>query len=133
MASIEWRPEFATGIADVDHEHRELIGWINQTLAAAGQTSVAPGLVSDLLGDVFARISAHFALEERVMTTRRYDQLAEHKRDHEALLDDIRDIMDDLEAAGGAVEDRFSNRLSEWFGEHFRTHDARFHHHMPGA
>ncbi|MCC7257225.1 MAG: hemerythrin family protein [Gammaproteobacteria bacterium] len=133
MASVEWRPEFATGIADVDHEHRELIGWINQTLAAAGDTAGDPGKVGDLLGEVFARISAHFALEEHIMSARRYDQFAEHKRDHEHLLDDIRDIMDDVEAAGGPVEERFSARLSEWFGAQFRTHDARFHQRMPGA
>ncbi len=130
MASIEWRPEFATGIQDVDHEHRELIGWINQTLAASSQPATPPGQIGDLLGEIFARISAHFALEEHVMSSRRYDQYAEHKRDHEGLLDDIRDIMDDLEAAG-RVEERFSTRLTEWFGVHFRTHDARFHHQMP--
>jgi len=133
MTRVEWRAEFATGIADVDHEHQELIGWINQALAASAQSGAAQSTVADLLGEIFAKISAHFALEERVMKNRHYDQFAEHKRDHEQLLDDIREIMDDYEAGTGMVEDRFANRLSEWFGVHFRTHDARFHHHLPSS
>jgi hemerythrin len=56
-----------------------------------------------------------------------YDERAEHKRDHERLLDDIRDMMDDV-ASGAAFEpELFTACLSSWFSEHFRTYDARFH------
>jgi len=133
MTSIEWRPEFAIGIAGIDHEHEELIGWIGQTLAASAGAGGDREAVVDLLGEVFAKVSAHFALEERVMKDRRYDQLREHKQDHELLLDDIRDIMDDYEAGSDSVEERFATRLSEWFGAHFRTHDARFHRSLPAG
>jgi hemerythrin len=133
MTRIEWRPEFSIGIADVDYEHQELIAWINRTLVASLDAAGDRSTVTDLLGEVFAKVSAHFALEERVMRDQGYDQLAEHKRDHELLLDDIRDIMDDFESGSDLVEERFATRLSEWFGLHFRTHDARFHHRMSGA
>jgi hemerythrin len=131
MAGLEWRAEFATGVADVDHEHRDLIAWIDRTLAAAAAGPRAA--VADHLGEIFARISAHFALEERVMSARSYDQLAEHKRDHETLLEDIREIMDAYEQGDRTLEERFAERLSDWFGVHFRTHDARFHHALPPA
>lgn len=131
MTRIDWRPEFSTGIADIDHEHQELVEWINRALAASAAAGADVATVSDLLGEIFAKISAHFALEERVMKTRGYDQLASHKQDHELLLDDIRDIMDEYEEGGGMAADRFAERLGEWFGTHFRTHDARFHHAMP--
>ena len=129
MTSIEWRPEFATGIADVDHEHRVLIDWINRALVMRdGREDTNVGGV---LGEIFAKISAHFALEERVMLSRDYDQLGEHKADHERLLDEIREIMDDHEA--GLAGERFAARLTDWFSVHFRTHDARFHSAMPAA
>ena len=128
MSGIEWRPEFSIGIAEVDHEHQELIGWINRTLAAMGQPADAGPVVAGLLGEIFAKISAHFALEERVMRERQYDQFPEHKHDHEQLLDDIRDIMDDYEAGdAGVAGETLPARLTDWFGQHFRAHDARFH------
>ena len=54
---------------------------------------------------------------------------AEHKEDHEILLDDLRDIMDQVEDDGTYNEDQRSKDLSDWFAEHFRTHDARLHGH----
>lgn len=127
MTYIEWRPSFATGIPDVDHEHQEMIEWINRTLAACGQAGGARDAVTDLLGEIYARISAHFALEEQVMKSRHYDQFAEHKRDHERLLDEIRDMMDEHEAGSHVIEERLASSLAPWFSEHFRLQDARFH------
>jgi hemerythrin-like metal-binding protein len=133
MTTIEWRPEFATGIPEVDHEHRELIGWIDRTLALSGDPTAAKSAVIGMLGEIYAKISAHFALEERVMRDRHYDRFNDHKADHERLLDDIRGIMDHVEGGGSVVEEYFATRLTEWFGLHFRTHDARFHKALPPA
>jgi hemerythrin len=124
---IAWRPEFETGIPDVDHEHRELVALINQ-LHAALEAGASKDEVSKFLGEVFARISAHFALEETIMRKHRYDEYAEHKADHEKLLDDIRDIMD-AHAANACFDyrDALGTAVRDWFVEHFRTKDARLH------
>ena len=126
MTLLHWQDNFAIGIAEVDHEHRELIGLINALHDALG-TERAGERVEAFLGDIFADISAHFALEERVMRERRYDALTEHKADHARLLDQLCDMMD-MQAAGAALDDaQFGRDLAEWFAGHFRTHDARFH------
>lgn len=127
MALIEWKEEFNTGVAEVDHEHRHLIDLINR-LDERLRHEDSDTTVVEFLGEIFARISAHFALEEKVMRDRRYDAYDEHKADHERLLDVIRDIMDDYET--GAYDDvagTLSEHLERWFGEHFKTMDARLH------
>ena len=97
MALVEWKAEYKIGIPAVDYEHRGLIDLINNLHAdLSGKPEKAEVLAC--LGEIYARISAHFALEERVMRERRYDQYADHKEDHERLLDEIRDIMDRCEA-----------------------------------
>ena len=125
MALIEWKDEFTTGIAALDHEHRELIGLINglyDRLASTGSKHS----VGTFLGEIYAKISAHFALEERMMRERRYKEYADHKADHERLLDEIRDIMDRHEAESYfTTEDALAHALKTWFVEHFRTKDAR--------
>jgi len=127
MALIEWRREFETGIADVDYEHRELIGLINE-LHGTMQSGADRATVAEFLGEVFARISAHFALEETVMRRERYDEYEAHKTEHETLLDEMRDIMDahDQNTESG-YEDALSSALSGWFVNHFKTKDARMH------
>ena len=61
------------------------------------------------------------------MRKKKYDHYLEHKTDHEKLLDDIRDIMDDYEDGIMPSEEELSQRLNSWFSVHFRTQDARLH------
>ena len=83
--------------------------------------------VEEFLGEIYARISAHFALEENVMREQHYDQYSAHKADHERLLDEIRDIMDGHYEMETSDKDRFAERLKSWFVNHFKTQDARLH------
>jgi hemerythrin-like metal-binding protein len=127
MALIEWQEKFRIGIPSVDYEHQEMIALLNElyTGLAAGAGSEE---IMGFLGEVYARISAHFALEEKVMKESRYDRLSEHKADHEDLLDQIRDIMDDYELGeGGQSVEGLGKRMEAWFANHFATHDARLH------
>lgn len=125
MALIEWRKEFETGVVDVDHEHRELVDLINALHGEIGK-GAAKERIREFLGEVFARIAAHFALEESIMRKHAYDEYAAHKAEHEKLLDEIRDIMDeaeDTEAYGEAL----AATVRDWFVNHFKSKDARLH------
>jgi len=127
MALIEWRKEFETGITDVDHEHKELVDIINQL-----HEHIARGAdrshVTKFLGEVFAKIAAHFALEESIMRKHAYDEYEAHKAEHERLLDEIRDIMDaQQDNPSSAYGDSLSSTVRDWFVNHFKSKDARLH------
>ena len=110
MTLIEWKDEFNLGIEEVDSEHRILVELINALheamLAGAGRSDVVEGI-----SQIYAIVSGHF----------------EHKEDHEVLLDDLREILEQVRSGGGYAEDRLSADLQYWFSDHFRTHDARLH------
>ena len=129
MALIEWRDEFSVGVPDVDYEHQKLISLIND-LHGAMSSDDSDVTVMDFLGEIYAHVSAHFALEEKIMRERKYDQYAEHKADHEVLLDELRDIMDDYEENAWFSDDAFANAVGNWFSEHFKNRDARLHKHL---
>ena len=101
---------------------------LDELAAADASCEHGEGLsIEAFFGDLFRGISAHFALEERFMLERRYDQLAQHKADHERLLDEIRDLMDRYEDDRSFDEQELARRLSAWFAVHFGSHDARLH------
>ena len=111
MGLLHWEKRYSVGVEAVDHEHRELVDLINRLYEEA-RSKGSKVAVLGFFGDLFKSISAHFALEERIMRERAYDQLLQHKDDHERLLD----------------EQLLSQRLDAWFSRHFETHDARLHH-----
>ncbi len=127
MALIEWKTDYEIGIPSVDFEHRELIELINDLHASLADRPPRDA-VATFLAEIFTQISAHFALEESEMRAMKYDQYADHKASHEALLDDLRDIMDEVDADdAGRYEHELSDRLERWFTVHFSTFDARLH------
>jgi len=126
MSLIEWKPEFSVGNAAVDHEHRELIQLINSVHAAisggADRDRMAAGL-----GEFYAQIAAHFALEEKIMRDAGYADFGPHKADHESLLDQLADIIHAVERDNKLDDQDLSSRLNRWFTEHFGSHDAKLH------
>lgn len=129
MTLIVWKEEFSVGVESVDTEHREMIALINE-LDDAMQHDADCSTVVRTLGEIYARISAHFALEEKIMRDAAYAGLAAHKADHEQLLDHLLDTIDGVEDAGGYDREALSDRLDRWFSDHFRTHDAELHRHI---
>lgn len=127
MTLVQWRDEFRTGIASVDYEHEVLIQILND-LHARLAGSVEKQAVANFLGEINAKISAHFALEEKIMRDCGYDQYTDHKADHERLLDGIRDIMDDFDRGDYLdYDEALAAHLRDWFTQHFKTRDARLH------
>jgi hemerythrin len=127
MGLLHWEKRYSVGIDAVDHEHRELVDLINRLYAEASARGSKVAVLG-FFGDLFKVISAHFALEEQVMRERGYDHLVPHKNDHERLLDEIRDIMEDYEVTDLFDNQLLAQRLDAWFSRHFETHDARLHH-----
>lgn len=126
MSLLAWRSEFSVGVPAVDFEHREMIELINEMHDGLGGEAT-PAEIADFLGEVYAKIGSHFALEERVMRERGYDDYVGHKADHARLLEEIREIMDEVELEGVFDDQTLAQRLQAWFGDHFRTKDARLH------
>ncbi|MDZ7840543.1 MAG: bacteriohemerythrin [Gammaproteobacteria bacterium] len=126
MALIEWKDAYSVGVPAVDEEHREMIDLINTLYGNMRSDGQDPDVMA-FLGEIYARIAAHFALEELLMQRHEYDEYREHKLDHEHLLEEIRNIMDDYEDGRVLDDDDLANRLDAWFSEHFRTRDARLH------
>ena len=129
MGLIDWKEEFSIGVPAVDFEHQQLVELINDGYAQY-ESNESEFSIDDFLGEIFTKISSHFALEESEMAHRQYDHYEEHKQDHERLLDQIRDVMDAYDDEGSFDKEALGNYLAKWFTGHFKTQDARFHGHL---
>ena len=126
MAMLEWKQEYSVGNAAIDHEHKHMIEQINQ-LYEQLVNPMDTVAVEAMLGDIQADISAHFALEELLMREAGYAEYEGHKEDHEDLLDQIHDLMFSFAEDPDGGKELLMNKLSDWFGHHFASFDARLH------
>jgi hemerythrin-like metal-binding protein len=127
MPLLYWKDEYETGIQTVDHEHRALIDVIN-LLGEKLDNRRGRVEIYETLGEIRTLIAAHFAMEEHIMRDLHFGEYAEHKADHDRLLQEIDQIVRDVEA-GGEVDQRLNlgERVGRWFGRHFESFDARLH------
>ena len=130
MTLLAWKPEFSVGVESVDFEHRQMIRLINEIYEEMKERSDTDSVLQ-FLGDIHTAIAAHFALEERIMRDADYEEYADHKEDHEELLDQIRDLMDEFRSDPESGFTLLQERLGDWFEKHFATFDARLHGKLP--
>jgi hemerythrin-like metal-binding protein len=126
MALIEWREEFSLGVPDIDHEHRELIEMVRGVFDCIASRRPRDETEA-LMGDLYAAISGHFALEEDIMRRADYAEYGAHKTDHERLLDVLLELIDEIASGAEVDEEGFGSRINEWFARHFGSFDARLH------
>ena len=124
-STLKWDDSFLIGIDELDYEHKALIDDINQLhekLARHDEKSE----IEICLGDIFARMQAHFALEEHVMKERGYEFFDEHKREHDALLDTYTEHMvhflNDTDISSSA---HIENSLKHWILDHILVSDKK--------
>ena len=126
MSVLHWRSEFSVGIEIVDHDHEELISRIRSRQRVLEDCADTVKIVA-ILEEIYKEIAEHFALEEKLMEQLRYPAIADHKEDHETLLEELRDIMVGVEDEGVLDEVQLTDDLDRWFSDHFRVHDAKLH------
>ena len=122
---IKWDDSFLIGIEELDYEHRELIKYANRLHEELAK-HVEKSAIEKCLGDIHARMGAHFALEERVMKEREYEFFDEHKREHEALLDDYTEyITRFLNSPDNSHSFPIEEILRRWIKNHILTSDKK--------
>jgi hemerythrin-like metal-binding protein len=131
MSLLEWKSEFSVGIESMDFEHRKMIGMINEIYDELTQHRDAES-IEQFLGDIHAAISAHFALEERMMRNAGFGDYEAHKDDHEELLDQIRDMMEEFRVDSETGFGMLKENLADWFEAHFASFDAHLHGQLGG-
>jgi len=126
MNALDWRDEFSIGDRVVDDDHRKLIRMLRRRQQDL-ETRSDPDEIVAILREIVAEIASHFDAEEVEMQQSRYPGLADHKGDHDTLLDELREIMLAVQDDGILDHAQLTDDLDRWFSDHFRTHDARLH------
>lgn len=92
MTSARWTSDLATGNAEIDREHQELIEIIDQLKAAASGGDQKARL-SNALDSFRGHVLDHFPSEEREMEAAGYPHIGKHRAAHATLTDQVVELV----------------------------------------
>ncbi|MGA3371229.1 MAG: bacteriohemerythrin [Terracidiphilus sp.] len=125
MPWISWEPELSVGVKELDDDHRELIGMLNEIHATANGRQ-NQGL-SDLVERVVASAKAHFAHEERLLDEAGYPEADAHYKEHDRMIAKALSVQAAFRCGSPcALSQEFFDFLRDWLIHHIRECDKSY-------
>jgi len=129
MPRFIWEKSYETGIAEIDAQHRKLVGIINE-LSDAMMNKKGHTIVPKVLEELVDYIQLHFTTEEEIMRNTKYPALGEHCQEHlmmtTKVLEFKRNYSKDHEIKVGDI----LTFLCNWLKEHIVVSDMKLREHI---
>jgi hemerythrin len=124
---VMWTPSLATGIADVDNQHRELFERANHFLEALREPDRRQ-TIAEALAYLASYARFHFAEEEAHMVRLGYPDVDAHRVEHREYAARLEALQTHFENEGdsAAVYLAIDSMLRTWLVDHIGRVDKRF-------
>ena len=121
---IVWDQSFETNITEVDTQHRRLVEIMNTLADGIGRATMND--LQEILSQLKDYAQYHFRTEETIMEASGYADLAEHRDEHLAFVDQLQLFdLDVILASEGLAWDMY-HFLSGWLTSHILVVDKKF-------
>lgn len=122
MPLFIWKPSYELGIPEIDLDHRQLVGLINELYEAMKQGQ-GYELMNQILDRLIDYVGKHFAAEEGFMRAAHYPGMFDHEKEHQQFRASILE-MDMRRRAGNAPPSiELLTYLKNWLSNHVTTVD----------
>ena len=122
--SVGWSSELATGVAEIDNQHKEIFSRVDR-LSAACSEGKGKEEVLRLLQFLEEYVKEHFAAEERLQLRNAYPEYAEHKSQHMRFISDVARLKEAFKAEGATLSlvIMTNETLVSWLVQHIAKTD----------
>lgn len=125
MESINWRDEFSVGVAEMDQQHKKLLGMINR-LIAEQKVLTDPKTIANLLTEMIDYADEHFRAEEFLMAEYAYDRKNEQEAQHKAFIEKTQSFCSASNIGPNILSGALLDYLGTWLVGHILTEDMHY-------
>ena len=125
MALFTWNSSYSVDIPEIDKQHQQLVGMLNE-LFASMQAGKSNDVLGKLLNNLISYTKTHFAYEEKLMTAKKYPEYAAHKAEHDALAKKVLDLQQQFTAGKVTLSIELGKFLKEWLSNHILGTDKKY-------
>lgn len=128
MAFFEWDSALDVGVAEMNEQHKMLIG----LMEALYQKNLASHPKAELIAaidDLVNYVVKHFHDEEHYMASIQFPTLETHKQIHQHLMDDLSKLIEQFKQSNvEQLSNEFVMFLKFWLSTHIRGIDTKYGH-----
>lgn len=124
MKDLVWDKILSVGVDEIDDDHRKLIHIFNILNHAVTQGDSKEYLAATLEELINCTVW-HFSHEERLMLKYRYPEHAEHKIEHQELIQSAKELQQLILRSDSAFAEEHIQFLEQWLTRHILTADGR--------
>ncbi len=122
---VVWKDEYSVGIQTIDDDHRKLLDLINR-LQMAVHYNNGESFEREAMKELIDYTKYHFSREENFMEECDYPGFAEHKKEHELMVEQLNGMLTRYEGLGPAVIEKVADFLQEWLIQHIYGSDQKY-------
>jgi len=124
VKDIVWGDVLSVAVDEIDEDHRKLVKIFN-ILNHSVAEGESPNYLAAVLEELINCTVWHFSHEERLMLKYGYEEIEEHKAEHQELINSAKELRQEILQANKPVSDEDIEFLERWLTEHVLTADMR--------
>ena len=125
MSLFVWEDKYKVGIAELDRQHKTLIGLINK-LYDAMKEGHGKDVLKAILDDLFEYAKYHFGTEEKYFSKYNYINKLEQIKAHTEFKNTVVEFKNKLDAGNVFISIELMNFLKEWLSTHIMESDKQY-------
>ncbi|WP_295386512.1 bacteriohemerythrin [uncultured Thiodictyon sp.] len=122
---IEWSDALSVGIDEIDNQHKQLVGLVND-MHEAIQTRQSADVVRDVLAQLAEYTRVHFAAEEGLMRIIDYPGYEAHRAEHQELIRGVTELQQKVDAGKSTIGFELMHFLKSWLTDHIMWSDQQY-------
>ncbi len=125
MDFFRWNDAYSVEVAEIDAQHKHLVGLINglhEVMKRGSNQKEIEGLLQDLV----AYTDFHFKAEEKLMARANYPDLAAHVAKHAAMKQEVQRLLGAAQSGGASVSITMMAFLKNWLSRHIEGTDKQY-------
>lgn len=123
MIFFEWDKSFESGVETMDHDHKWLVGLINNLYKEMGKGD-GKSIINEIIDQLVEYSKYHFRNEERLMAELNYKHFDMHKAQHDAFITKVDLFIKKTKEDSISID--VAKFLKEWMISHIQGSDKRF-------
>lgn len=120
-----WSDSYNVGVEEIDSQHKELVRLLN-SLHVSIREHHGSATSREILNQLVDYTRTHFMVEESLMRVACYPEFNAHHKQHETLIQQIRELQDKLDSGIASISFELLHFLKRWLMQHINGDDKQF-------